>query len=467
METMSLTALLAPVQSAPAAAPSGAADGDLFTRILETVISGLAAGAANQEVCAEELPVPAEGLPGEESETEEPTSSSLLLASAGQPAAEAAPLSGPAEETSQTGGQTSEASQSGGPASEFSQTGGPVHAAADPGFLPESLIPVFAPAAEARGPLEPSRAETRPLTPPAGTVNVPAGPAGIADAKAGVGDLPLGTEGAYAPAAAETGAAPSISAAGEFAAVTDRAASAAPASTGGSRPEKTEIKNRAAGAAERAQTLAEAGAPPAGRPLSEGEGSSKTGEGRERHGFTQSGAEQPEAGRQSAPEAAPLKEHTPPAGAAEFRGRTGEVFEAAPAQRAAGSALSPASVERLVSAAGRLELAASGRLSLELNEAELGKVRVEMSLNGGEVRISLEVENGDAGRLLSAKAPELVDALAQRGVSSGVEVFSGGGRGNENRGREGRSSARRYGRAAEAAPQDAPAAEEGRISLYA
>lgn len=142
--------------------------------------------------------------------------------------------------------------------------------------------------------------------------------------------------------------------------------------------------------------------------------------------------------------------------------------ETASRPAAAGHTLSAASVERLTAAAGGLEASGNGKISMEINEPGLGKVRVEMGLSGGEVNISLQVEKGEAGQFLSGKVPELVDALAQRGISSGVEVFSGNDGGHGGSGREGRNAPRRFMHELETAPaQDAQAAEEGRLSVYA
>lgn len=142
--------------------------------------------------------------------------------------------------------------------------------------------------------------------------------------------------------------------------------------------------------------------------------------------------------------------------------------ETAARPAAAGHILSAASVERITSAAGGLESSGNGKISMEINEPGLGKVRVEMALSGGEVNISLQVEKGEAGRFLSGKVPELVDALAQRGISSGVEVFSGNDGGHGGSGREGQNAPRRFTHEAEtASAQDAQAAEDGRLSVYA
>jgi flagellar hook-length control protein FliK len=140
---------------------------------------------------------------------------------------------------------------------------------------------------------------------------------------------------------------------------------------------------------------------------------------------------------------------------------------AAKTAEAGGSGLCAASVEKLALAADRLESAGKGKLNLEINEPGLGKVRVEMAIRGGDLNISLEVENSAAGKFLSAKVPELVDALAQRGLNSGVQLFAGAddGRGGP---REERAPARRAAALlAEVTEQEVQVQEEGRISLYA
>lgn len=181
----------------------------------------------------------------------------------------------------------------------------------------------------------------------------------------------------------------------------------------------------------------------------------------------------------TAPASAPVRELQPEKSA--FKYFTASLTEAAavlgelrgPSRPAKGAApesagFSTAGVERIALAADRLESAGRGKLSLEINEPGLGKVRVEMAISGGDLNISLEVENKAAGKFLSAKVPELMEALAQRGLNSGVQLFSGGDGGREGAGREERTPQRRFANAApEITEQEVPVQEEGRLSLYA
>lgn len=443
----------APIKVQAPAVPAAPAGGpaDLFAQMLAAVIGGLAAGEVAPEVCAVEGAPEPEGGAGTAKAAEDwpaPASENAAAALAAlfsgardvQPAAYvdcgeiSADRVNPASVfmLAALGGAAAQARAAG--------------AAAQPAAAPER---VGAASEAAAG--DTAAAASEPAAAPPPSVRPGEAPAFSAAGMERAGTKPAETAVTEKTTAAEAQLPPKPEASGKEDAVRERSRGSA---------------------AESRPAAAEDPLPPAqSRPEAPGEGG---GQGRAEQDGARTGQEAPGCGREKARQAAPEKIRK---GQPEVQPFSAEARPAAPPLKETEAAQRPASDARALSAAGigRIVSAAcgtepGGRLSFELNGEAFGRVRVEVAVSGGEVSVRLNVESEEAGRALSARSADLMDALSQRGLNAGVEVFSGadGGRRGE-REAHGRAKRRQRAAAAEAAvPERAPAAqEEGRLSIYA
>jgi flagellar hook-length control protein FliK len=123
-------------------------------------------------------------------------------------------------------------------------------------------------------------------------------------------------------------------------------------------------------------------------------------------------------------------------------------------------------VDQLVAHVSPLAGAAEGthELTLELRPAELGAVRLEVTLDDGVLSVRVHADDPASRRLLAQSLGDLRHALADAGISAGSLDVGDPHAGAEARGRDGDRSSPGRGGDRPPAADDAPRPARGRAS---